>query len=259
MNMILIGVLFAAVLFVGILLLLALGRRIGARNLEREGELSQKGLGALEGAIFALLGLVLAFTFSGALARFDERRQLVVAEANAIGTAWLRIDLLPEATREPLRDLFRSYLDSRIQTYRKVPDMTAVETELARSAELQQEIWKLAVSAPPEGGSPSGQMLLLPALNAMIDITTTRTEAARIHPPPDVFAMLGALTLACALFAGYDMAIRGRLNPLHSLAFALVLSVTVYVIVDLDYPRIGLIRVSDSDQVLADLRNSMDR
>jgi hypothetical protein len=259
MNMILIGALFAAVLFVGILLLLALGRHIGARNLEREGELSQKGLGALEGAIFALLGLVLAFTFSGALARFDERRQLVVAEANAIGTAWLRIDLLPEASRGPLRDLFRSYLDSRIQTYRKVPDMTAVEAELARSAELQQEIWKLAVSAPSEGGSPSGQMLLLPALNAMIDITTTRTEAARIHPPPVVFAMLGALTLACSLFAGYDMAVRGRLNPLHSLAFALVLSVTVYVIVDLDYPRIGLIRVSDSDQVLADLRISMDR
>jgi hypothetical protein len=73
-----------------------------------------------------------------------------------------------------------------------------------------------------------------------------------------VFAMLGVLALACALFAGYDMAIRRRLNPLHSLAFALVLSVTVYVIVDLEYPRIGLIRVTDSDQVLHELRNHMN-
>jgi hypothetical protein len=101
-------------------------------------------------------------------------------------------------------------------------------------------------------------MLLLPALNAMIDITTTRTEAARMHPPTVVFVLLGVLALACALFAGYDMAVRRRLNPLHSLAFALVLSVTVYVIVDLEYPRVGLIRVTDSDQVLSDLRKSMD-
>jgi hypothetical protein len=255
--MILIGTLFAVALFVGILLLLALGRRIGARNLAREGEISQKGLGALEGAIFALLGLVLAFSFSGALARFDARRQLVVEEANAIGTAWLRVDLLPETAREPMRELFRSYLDSRIETYRKVPDMTAVKAELARSAELQGEIWKLAVSSAPENGSPVGQMML-PALNAMIDITTTRTEAARIHPPLVVFVLLGVLALACALFAGYDMAVRRRLNPLHSLAFALVLSVTVYVIVDLEYPRVGLIRVTDSDQLLSDLRKSMD-
>ena len=258
MNMILIGALLAAALFAGILLLLALGRRIGARYLAREGEISQKGLGALEGAIFALLGLVLAFSFSGALARFDARRQLVVEEANAIGTAWLRVDLLPESSREPMRDLFRSYLDSRIETYRKVPDMTAVRAELARSAELQGQIWKLAVSSAPENGSPVGQMLLLPALNAMIDITTTRTEAARIHPPLVVFVLLGVLALACALFAGYDMAVRRRLNPLHSLAFALVLSVTVYVIVDLEYPRVGLIQVTDSDQALTDLRKSMD-
>lgn len=258
MNMVLIGALFATALFVGILLLLALGRRIGARNLAREGEISQKGLGALEGAIFALLGLVLAFTFSGALARFDARRQLVVEEANAIGTAWLRVDLLPESAREPMRGLFRSYLDSRIETYRKVPDMTAVEAELARSSELQGQIWKLAVSSSPENGSPLGQMLLLPALNAMIDITTTRTEAARIHPPSVVFAMLGVLALACALFAGYDMAVRRRLNPLHSLAFALVLAVTVYVIVDLEYPRVGLIQVTDSDEVLRELRESMN-
>ena len=258
MNMVLIGALFAGALFAGILLLLALGRRIGTRSFEEEGESSSKGLGALEGAVFALLGLVLAFTFSGALTRFDGRRLLVVEEANAIGTAWLRVDLLPEPARGTMRDLFRSYLDSRIATYRKVPDMTAVQAELDRSAGLQGEIWTLAVSTAPKSDSPAAPMLLLPALNAMFDITTTRTEAGRHHPPLVVFAMLGVLALACALFAGYDMAIRRRLNPLHSLAFALVLSVTVYVIVDLEYPRIGLIRVTDSDQVLHELRNHMN-
>jgi hypothetical protein len=84
----------------------------------------------------------------------------------------------------------------------------------------------LAVSSTREAGTAQAPLLLLPALNAMFDITTTRTQAARLHPPLMIFAMLGALTLACSLFAGYDMAIRRRLNVLHSVAFAVVLSVT---------------------------------
>jgi hypothetical protein len=92
----------------------------------------------------------------------------------------------------------------------------------------------------------------------MFDITTTRTEAAKIHPPLTTFAMLSALTLACSLFAGYNMSIRHRLNALHSIAFAVALSVTAYVIIDLEYPRLGLVQVIDSDQVLIDLRTSMN-
>jgi hypothetical protein len=119
-----------------------------------------------------------------------------------------------------MRDLFRRYLDSRIEVYRKVSNMDSVKAELARSANLQSKIWALAVSSTRETGTTQAPMLLLPALNAMFDITTTRTEAAKLHPPLITFVMLGALTLACSLFAGYDMAIRRRLNVLHSIAFA---------------------------------------
>jgi len=174
-----------------------------------------------------------------------------------IGTAWLRVALLPADAQPPMRDLFRRYLDSRIEVYRKVPQMEAVKAELARSAKLQSEIWTLAITSS-RAGTAQAPMLLLPALNAMFDITTTQTEAARLHPPLIIFAMLGALTLACSLFAGYDMAIRRRLNVLHSVAFAVVLSVTVYVIIDLEYPRLGFIQISDSDRVLVDLRKSMN-
>jgi hypothetical protein len=83
--------------------------------------------------------------------------------------------------------------------------MEAVKAELGRSANLQSEIWALAVSSSREAGTAQAPMLLLPVLNAMFDITTTRTEAAGVHPPLITFAMLGALTLACSLFAGYDM------------------------------------------------------
>ncbi|HEY1924106.1 MAG TPA: hypothetical protein VGG58_02555, partial [Candidatus Acidoferrum sp.] len=174
-----------------------------------------------------------------------------------IGTAFLRIDLLPTDAQAPMRDLFRRYLDSRIETYRKLPDMKAAQAELARSLKLQSEIWSLAVSSSQKSATPQAMMVLLPALNAMIDITTTRTEAAILHSPPIIWVMLGTLTFACALFAGYDMAARKHLNLLHSAAFAVVLAVTVYVIIDLEYPRLGLFQMSDSDRVLVQLRESM--
>ena len=202
MNPVFFGAVFALLLATGIIVLLEVGRRIGARRLAEEGETAAKGFGAIESAVFALLGLILAFSFSGALTRFDARRHLVVAEANDIATAFLRIDLLPTDAQAPMRDLFRRYLDSRIETYRKLPDMEAAQAELARSLKLQSEIWSLAVSSSQKSATPQAMMILLPALNAMIDITTTRTEAAILHSPPIIWVMLGTLTFACTLFAG---------------------------------------------------------
>ena len=136
--------------------------------------------------------------------------------------------------------------------------MPAVNAELARSAKLQSEICSLAVSASRNAEMPSTPAVLLPALNALIDMTATRAEAARLHPPLVIFVMLGALTLACSLFAGFDMAARKRLHLLHSAGFALVLALTMYIIMDLEYPRLGLIQMTDSDQALVDLRKTMN-
>jgi hypothetical protein len=131
MNLILAGTIFAVVLSAGILALLEIGRRIGVRQLMEEGESASKGLCAMESAIVGFLGVLLAFSFSGALTRFDARRHLVVEEANDIGTAWLRISLLPADAQPSMRDLFRRYLDSRIEVYKRVPDMPDMEDKLA--------------------------------------------------------------------------------------------------------------------------------
>ena len=208
--------------------------------------------------MFALLGLLVAFTFSGAASRFDERRNLIVEETNDIGTAYLRLDLLPAGAQPALRDLFRRYVDSRLEAYRKLPDLEAAKAQLARSIELQGEIWRQAVAASQtEGAPPSATMLLLPALNQMIDITTTRTLAARMHPPLVIFALLFALALAAALLAGYGMAGGKSRSWVHMIGFAAVLAVAVNVIIDIEYPRFGLIRVAASDEALAQLRDSM--
>jgi len=246
-------------LFIGILLLLEMGRRIGMRRRAQDPEGATAGTSPIDGAIFALLGLLLAFTFAGAAARFDERRALIVEETNAIGTAYLRLDMLPTDAQPLLRDLFRRYLDTRLEAYRKLPDMSAVLAELNRANQLQGEIWSQAVVVSRMEGAPlTAAMLLLPALNQMIDITTTRTMATKTHPPVVIFVMLFGVALASALLAGYEMAGGQSRNWLHMLGFAAVLAAAVYVILDMEFPRLGFIRVDAIDQALMELRKSMN-
>jgi hypothetical protein len=252
--------LFTISLFVGMLLCLEVGRRFGLRRLEEDSTAATEGIGAVDGAVFAVLGLLIAFTFSGASARFDARRQLIVEETNNIGTAYLRIDVLPAEAQPALRESFKRYLDNRIETYRKIPDMTAVQASLARGNELQLEIWRQAVAAVRmEGVMPAAPVLVLPALNAMIDITTTRTMAAQLHPPRVVFVMLFGMALAASLLAGYGMTGGKLRSRLHMLGFALVMAIAVFVILDIEYPRLGWVRIDAFDQALVDLRESMNR
>lgn len=256
MNRTFISLLFVAGLFVGMVLLLELGRRLGQRRQGRDEEGARAGLGAVEGAVFALMGLLVAFTFSGAATRFDSRRQLIVDEANAIGTAWLRLDLLPAASQPELRDLFRRYLDTRLAVYQKLPDLQAARAELARANALQGEIWTRVVAASQQAATPMVAQVF-PALNEMFDIATTRTMTAQIHPPEIIFIMLGVLALMCSLLAGYAMAGAKSRSWIHVIGFALILAGTVYVILDLEFPRFGLIRIDATDRILVELRESM--
>lgn len=258
MNPLFSASLFALGLLAGMLLMLEVGRRSGRRQLLSDPEGAREGTGTIEGAVFGLLGLIIAFTFSGAASRFDERRALIVEEINAIGTAYLRLDLLPPQLQLPLRQSFRDYVDARLAAYRKMPDVIAAEVELTKATELQREIWRRAIAAAASEEALSDAMkLLLPALNAMIDITTTRTMATEIHPPASIFAMLFLLSLASALLAGYGMARGKKRRWLHTGTLAVVMSFSVYVILDMEFPRLGLIRIDAFDQSLADLRQSM--
>jgi hypothetical protein len=114
-----------AVLLVGALACMECGRWLGARRLARDPEAVKSGAGAVDAAVFALMGLLLAFAFSGAAARFDVRRATIVEEANAIGTAWLRLDLLPASAQPALRGKLRQYADARISASQKVHDLAA--------------------------------------------------------------------------------------------------------------------------------------
>ena len=239
---------------------LEIGFRAGLRKAARHPDDGDEGTGAIEAAIFALFGLILAFSFSGAMSRLDDRRAMIVSEANAIGTAYLRLDLLEPADREALRGLFREYVDSRIAMFGESTSLDEVLREIDRGSDLQGRIWSRAVTAVQSDRTLlPARTLVLPALNDMIDITSTRKVAMFTHLPDLILWLVVVIALISALIAGFAMSRKrkGKRNWFHLLLYPLVISITMYIILDLEYPRVGLIRLDTADQALVDLRASM--
>jgi hypothetical protein len=247
---------FTAVFLVGLVMAaIELGRRIRARSADQK---ASSGLSVIDGAVFGLMVLLLAFSFSGAVSRFDTRRELIVQETNAIGTAWLRVDLLPEVAQPQIRDDFRAYLDARLGFYSNLSlDRAKAFDELAVSDKLQKKIWDESVAAAKQTGSPAVLTLVVGSLNEMFDITTTRAVALQTHPPLPIYVTLVLLALFSSLIAGFGMGDTGRRPWLHTLVYAAALTLTVYTIIDLEFPRFGIIRIDRYDQALVNLRGSM--
>lgn len=257
MTQILSFIIFAGGLMLAMLGMSEIGRRLGIQDKARDPQGISVGYGAVEAAVFTLMGLLVAFTFSAAAARFDARRQLIIEEANCIGTAYLRIDLLPPKAQPPLRGLFRGYLNSRINTFRAVPDMAAVNTQLAQSTALREQIWTQATAALSESPNPLGPVQMVTALNQMFDIATTRNMSAQMHTPVLVFVMLALVSVVSSFFAGYDMAVSKMRHRMHMLCFVGIFAISIYFILDFEYPRLGLVRLESFDKVLAEMQQGM--
>jgi hypothetical protein len=242
----------ALLLFPAMIALLQLGRR-----LRRTHGISASN-SAIEGALFALFGLLLAFTFSGAVSRYDEHRKLIVQEANDIGTAYLRLDLLATAAQPALRETFRTYVDIRAHRFDEMPDSPQSIEAAHQTERLQSEIWSKTVSATSQpGANPDATKLVLPAVNDMFDITATRKNAFNMHPPVIIFVLLFLLSGGCAFMAGYGMD-SATPNWLYALALAFTVTLTIYATLEVEFPRRGFIHLTTQNAVFADLRSSMN-
>jgi hypothetical protein len=253
---ILVSVSIVAALIVGMLFAMEVGYRFGRRYSGIDREQSRAAAGTLEAAVFALMGLLVAFTFNGAATRFESRRNIIVREANAIGTSYLRLDLLPVEARTKLQQCFRTYLQSRLAVGQKIPDLKSALAELARSKELQREIWREAV-AGVQGSDAATRALVLGSINQMIDITTESTAARTTHPPTEVYIFLVVTVLTSSGLAGYAMSVSEHREWIPVLTFALVLSSGLYLILDYEFPRVGTVRIDFVDRVLVETLEQM--
>jgi len=257
MNLIVLNSLLSLGLAVGMLIMMAIGRWNGARRIASDPEQYAAGTAAIEGSIYALLGLVLAFSFNGAGQRFFERRTLVGHEINVIGTAYLRIDALPVDAQPEIRGLFRRYLDLRIAAIRALPDARRSIQHFDEASRALQEIWDLAIAATDGGTRQPATMLVLPALNEMIDMQTTARVVMLQHPHPIIFVVLAAFMLLAALLAGQAMARMRSPSLLHAGGLVVLLAGMFFIIQDMEYPQHGLIRIDGVQRLVEDLRHSI--
>jgi hypothetical protein len=226
----------------------------------RKGQGTQSQLGIVkvaEGTVFALFGLLVAFSFSGAYTRFEERKIKIIDEVNAIEVAYHRIDLLKPALQPVMRTLIKNYIDDRIATYKRLAEFHGFYVELETFKQVQNRVWLQAVDATQQTADHAVTLLFIPAINNMLDIANTRIMITRIHPPIPIFMLLIGLGALSAFLAGYSMARKQKYSLVYALCFVGVTAFTLYVIIDLEFPRMGMIRVDAFDYLLLEARDGL--
>jgi hypothetical protein len=231
----LVCVLFFIVLWFSALIGWAFQRKLKALDEEL-----RQDLGLIVASTLTLLGLIIGFSFSMATSRYDQRKNYEEAEANAIGTEYVRADLLPAADAVKVRALLRKYLDQRVLFYLTQDEQELQQTN-ARTAQLQTELWSAVLE--PATAQPTAVVAL--AVSGMNDVLNTQgyTQAGfwnRI--PVAAWALMGMIAIACNLLIGYNSRSENAGSKLLPI-LPLLVSIAFMLIADIDTPRRGLIRV----------------
>jgi len=249
--------LIAAILLVVVLAAIEIGFRLGRRSREAVVDDDSKAhINATQASTLGILALLLAFTFSLSLQRFDTRSDAVVDESNAIGTAYLRAQMLPSPLRDETRALLRDYVDLRV----KAGSVSIINDDewaalTAEAGVLQNALWDKARRAAEADPSPVPAGMFVQATNDLIDSFGRRDAAIHRHVPEVVLLLLIGTFLITSAIVGFSAGVVGRRPPLVSFAMVLLIVVLVFVILDLDRPIRGVIVVSEKN--LRDLQASM--
>ena len=242
---------------VSLLLAGEVGFRLGRSRQARAGEDARSQITTVQGAILALLGLLLAFTFSMAVSRYEMRKKLVVEAANAISTTYLRAQLLPQPYAHEVSRLLKDYVDVRLEFYDAGIDPIRLAEANARTESLHQQLWLQAIAAAKEDPHAITTGLFIQSLNEVIDAPTKRLAALENRVPETVFLLLWIGAILAVALIGFGYGLDGRRNMFLIVFLSLLIALVVLVTLDLDRPRRGLITVSQ--QSMLDLQKSLSQ
>ena len=233
------------------LLFVEAGRRLAGYRLHRAAEEKESPVGGMVGATLGLLAFMLAFTFGLASTRFEARRQILLQEANAIGTCYLRAAMLPEPMRTEARNLLREYVDVRLQAVKP----GQLEQGMAKSDELLNRLWAVAVTTAEKERNVITS-LFIQSLNQVIDLHSTRVMAGvRSRVPGIIWIVLYLLLILAMLMLGYQSGLAKSRRSIAVLALVIGFSSVFYLIADLDRPGQGLLQTNQ--ETMTDLRRTM--
>ncbi|MBL7857543.1 MAG: hypothetical protein JNM57_07630 [Cyclobacteriaceae bacterium] len=245
-------ILIGSILFFGLIGFYIIGHRLRLRIIKNKPDQLQEDLGAISGTLLGLLALLLAFTFGMSNSRYDARRTLVIEESNAISTAILRTDIYPDSMRNLLRGHLSDYVEARIEFYQAGMDVDKIIMEYKHASDISSTIWSVVAAYARVDNVTTRTAELIPALNAMIDVTTTRRAAGESTIPDSIMYFLFILCFCSSFLLGYDR--KNKFDWVVVIGFALMLSATVFTIMDMDRPRSGLINMDQSNQKIIELR-----
>lgn len=246
----------AASLLLSMILAVELGFVLGRRAQPSTSEAAKTHIQAILAAMLGILALLLGFTFSLSLQRFDTRSEAVVAEANAIGTAYLRAQLLPEPPRQHVLGLLQDYVDTRVHAGSfTLAEADARTPVLQQSLLLQNQLWEQARRAAEIAPNPVTTGLYIQALNTLIDNFGERDAALNRHVPEVVLLLLYGTFLMAGTILGFSSGVAGHRPSSASYVLIFLMVVLVFIILDLDRPRRGLIEVNQRS--LIDLQHAI--
>ena len=232
-------------LFVALIGSSFLGFRMGRYFARRGRAALQSQVQTIEAAMLTLLGLLLAFTFSIAASRFDSRKQVCVQEANAIGTAYLRTSLMPRSElAEHLRGLLRQYVEVRLDVYTHYLDAEARKLQKQRLGDLQQDMWRIVAAGSRDQPMNVAVTLLVQAMNELIDLAETQSALFENHVPENILIFLFTLATVVIGVVSYMNGLSLDRQPSLMFLLAGIIAMTIFLLIDLDRPLRGLIRVA---------------
>ena len=235
-------------LFLGVVSCLKIGHVFGKR--QRPHDKETEGGGALAGAVFALLGLLLAFSFSNALTKYGEPRNLLTREANSIADIYTKLDLLPDAEQAVMRPLLREYAEVRLQATQALMGSEAEKKALAASQEKQDEIWRHIATFVKSSGNGAINSHLIVSFDNVAAAPDDQRAEQRNNQPEIIYILIFVLALSAALLAGYGMADRPKLPIIRVVIFSISVTITMYVIIDLESPGTGFFNSVPSNEML---------
>lgn len=252
------SILIVAMLFIAIVVFNEFGFRVGSFVQSRTDSEAKSLTGSIQASILGLLALLLGFTFSMSMQRFDNRSMALIDETNALGTAVLRVELLPEQYREKAVDLFTEYVELRVDIGQL--ELTMVDERRAYDsliADLQKQLWSLAISSTEVDARPVTTGAFIASLNEVIDSQGKRNALLKMQVPEVVLLLLLVVFVSSGAIMGYSAGLSGKRMFVPIVLVSLLITLIVFIIIDLDRPKRGMIKVDQSAMVelLQNLKN----